>query len=189
LSQQIEYFAKRCRKKEPSKRITLQELTADHPSVELFVHSVRSSKIWKWLILEGNFDFEKRKANKFEVIINRLSHVPQRFMERSNVTRFYANWFNLYAVMKKPLSNDASGKVEVVHSEVTEMLPAVLDVLGPSVVTEPTIIEKAISIQLAGPLSADESKGPSETALPDLLDNAEYDAHSTSIRFGGKWSN
>jgi len=92
LSQQIEYFAKRCKKNEPAKRITLQELTADHPSVELFVHSVRSSKISKWLILDGNFEIQKRRANKFEVLINNLSHIPQRFMDRCNLATYYVKW-------------------------------------------------------------------------------------------------
>ena len=45
---------------------------------------------------EGEFEFKTRRAGNVEAYIKHASHVPQRFMERSNVTRFYADWFNMF---------------------------------------------------------------------------------------------
>jgi hypothetical protein len=82
LAEQIQFFAKKCKKKAPASCLTLQELTSYQISVEMFVNSLRSSKICKWLMLEGNFEFQTRRTGKIEVLINAASHVPQRFKDR-----------------------------------------------------------------------------------------------------------
>ena len=89
LNERIQFFAKKCKKNAPARCLTLQELTKDSHALEMFVNSIRSTKICKWLMLEGSFEFQTRKAKKVGVLISHVSHVPQRFMERCNLSTYY----------------------------------------------------------------------------------------------------
>ena len=68
LDEKIRFFASKCRNNGPALCLKFYDLAA-FPLIENFVNSIRLTKIYRQLMLEGDFVFEKRDGYNIDLFI------------------------------------------------------------------------------------------------------------------------